>query len=156
MAAGAECLPQLPSHLCSPSHSSPASSSSSEVAAPAEPSEYQPASSPSLSSASGEQSPVFTSSIYTSSTLPVDYSNPRLNPGNGSNTYCPSTASSDSGIDSPSHQSIASSGSSGISSVIGKDATFSCNGIAISLLEADMWSAFNTVGNEMIVTKPGR
>ena len=147
----AEFFPQLSSHLRSPSYSysSPASISSE---ARAEPSAYQPASSPSLSSASGEQSPIFRPSIRVPWTLPADFSIP-----NGSNTYCHSTASSDSGIDSPSHQSSTpSSEASGISSVIGKDATYSCNGITISLLEADMWSAFNTVGNEMIVTKPGR
>ena len=49
-----------------------------------------------------------------------------------------------------------SAGAGGTQSIIGIDANYSDNGITASLMEADLWKSFNTVGNEMIVTKPGR
>ena len=45
---------------------------------------------------------------------------------------------------------------SGTSLVLGKDATYSADGISVCLQEADLWRAFHQEGNEMIVTKPGR
>ena len=44
----------------------------------------------------------------------------------------------------------------GTQSIIGIDANYTDNGVTASLMEADLWKSFNTVGNEMIVTKPGR
>ncbi len=45
---------------------------------------------------------------------------------------------------------------SGTQAVMGKDSTYNKEGITIGLQEADLWHSFASVGNEMIVTKPGR
>lgn len=37
-----------------------------------------------------------------------------------------------------------------------KDANYAKDGIAATLMEADLWQSFLNEGNEMIVTKPGR
>ena len=40
--------------------------------------------------------------------------------------------------------------------VSSKDPSYSKDGFIVTLQDADLWNVFNKVGNEMIVTKPGR
>ncbi len=63
----------------------------------------------------------------------------------------PPTPNSDES--SPSRSPVGRTNGSAVSI---KDPLYSKNGISATLLDAEMWNNFYNVGNEMIVTKPGR
>ncbi len=87
---------------------------------------------------------------------PVDFDAPAINArlvGGHSARRMPVTPTGSSNCseeDNWSHEA------SGTHAVMGKDSTYSRGGITIGLQEADLWHSFASVGNEMIVTKPGR
>lgn len=62
--------------------------------------------------------------------------------------YLPPTPSS---FDSPQYPN--GDGSSGSAD---SSRSSSAQGVTVSVLDKDLWDSFNSVGNEMIVTKPGR
>lgn len=114
-----------------------------------------PSGSSSNPSDSGEENPVAENQDAQQNIFrPIDFehcnsekgSDPLLLPR--TNTYLPPTPSS---FDSPQHCN--GGGSSGSTE---SSRSSSAEGVTVSVLDKDLWDSFNSVGNEMIVTKPGR